>query len=355
MELKRAAAGTAILLSLLGTGCASATSGSPSSTLARVALSSGDLPTGLSRCGQSSGRYPNASSHYVDASADGEVWRAAGTAGASDAWIEIYAQNASDCAAYHTASDPVGRSGELVQNVVLDYGDPGTAHRAFMNGQFVPAEPSGFMGQQAAPLYGTVARGTGTGLGEDAYVDWGTVGTYSFSHSAWANGRYIVTLFAEKMSADAAHSAALAINARIPVASAQPTSNPGTSMPCKGTLHGGSGSISGDQLMYSGSGVPPLKIYAIQVGGGGYCYVGTASNQRTYTIVGLPPGQYKVVAYHITSQGTLKGGYTKAVPCGLAASCNDHSLIAVSVAEGQAVTGINPNDYYTPDLPPPPQ
>jgi hypothetical protein len=338
------------------TGCAlpGSTSAGGSNPLAGLALHGSDAPGGFVRCSGFSGRYPSVSASYVDGYADGAAWRAAGTGGAQDAWIEVYENGSKPCSSYRTASDPVADGSAVLQNIVQDYGDPVTAHRAYEAGQFVPAEPAGLMTGQPAPLYGTVSRGTTTGLGPDSFVDSGSVADYTFLHAAWQKGRYVVTVFAERASIDAARATAVAIDARITSAGAVPSRTAAGSTPCQGTLGQGSGSISGDQLVFPGSQVPSLKIFAVRVGGAGYCYVITSTNQRTYTIAGLPPGRYQVLAYHITAQGTVRAGYTKAVACGLTAACDDHSLVAVSVAEGQAVTGINPNDYYTQDVPPPP-
>ncbi len=63
----------------------------------------------------------------------------------------------------------------------------------------------------------------------------------------------------------------------------------------------------------------------------------------------LPPGTYHVIVYTVGGggfPGGFAGGYTKAVPCGLAVECADHSLIDVAVAGGQHVSGVDPADWY---------
>jgi hypothetical protein len=95
-----------------------------------------------------------------------------------------------------------------------------------------------------------------------------------------------------------------------------------------------------------------MYVTAFQVGTQTYRYVITNEGQQAYEIDDLAPGEYHVVAYTIGSQSFpagLAGGYTQAVPCGLSANCNDHSLIDISVAAGQSVTGINPADWYLVD------
>jgi hypothetical protein len=73
--------------------------------------------------------------------------------------------------------------------------------------------------------------------------------------------------------------------------------------------------------------------------------VTTAEGQGQYEL-SVAPGDYFVVAY--TLDGSLSAGYSQAVPCGLSASCTDHSLIPVHVDAGQTVDNIDPQDWYAP-------
>ncbi len=73
--------------------------------------------------------------------------------------------------------------------------------------------------------------------------------------------------------------------------------------------------------------------------------VTTAEGQSQFEL-SVAPGDYFVVAY--TLDGTMAAGYTQAVPCGLLASCTDHSLIPVHVDAGAAVENIDPQDWYAP-------
>lgn len=101
-------------------------------------------------------------------------------------------------------------------------------------------------------------------------------------------------------------------------------------------------------LGYPSNGIPPLIVYAFKVGEPGkYASIKTSQNQATFTIEDIETGTYTFVAYpQDTDQ--LAGGYTKAVPCGLLASCTDHSLIEVEVKAG-ANTGIEIKDWYAPE------
>ncbi len=110
------------------------------------------------------------------------------------------------------------------------------------------------------------------------------------------------------------------------------------------------GSISGN-LTYPADTMPALYVVALQVGTLTYQYVITQPGQSTYEIDNLPPGSWNIIAYTVGGGGFpagFAGGYTKAVPCGLATECADHSLIDVVVAPGQHVTDINPGDWYAP-------
>lgn len=105
------------------------------------------------------------------------------------------------------------------------------------------------------------------------------------------------------------------------------------------------GSISGT-LSYPSEFIPPLRVVAFQVNGYNYRWVDTMENQSKYQITGLAPGFYHVVAY--TMDGLFAGGYTQMVPCGLLASCTDHSLIDVEVKSGEDTPNIDPGDWYAP-------
>lgn len=105
------------------------------------------------------------------------------------------------------------------------------------------------------------------------------------------------------------------------------------------------GSIGG-LLSFPSERIPPLSVYAFSTTSSDYYYVDTVMDQGDFLISGLPPGTYYVVAY--TTDGTISGGWTQAVPCGLSAACNDHSLIPVIVVGGQITEGVQVYDWYAP-------
>jgi hypothetical protein len=106
------------------------------------------------------------------------------------------------------------------------------------------------------------------------------------------------------------------------------------------------GGIAG-QLSYPSSFIPSMMVVAFDVNSQSYQYVLTNENSSTYQIDGLAPGTYFVVAYP-SGDSSYPGGYSQAVPCGLLATCTDHSLIPVEVKSGEVTQGINPGDFYAP-------
>ncbi|MBI3379273.1 hypothetical protein HY029_00800 [Candidatus Gottesmanbacteria bacterium] len=101
-------------------------------------------------------------------------------------------------------------------------------------------------------------------------------------------------------------------------------------------------------LGYPAEGIPPLLVYAINANDKTkYNFVETAQNVSTFQLE-VDPGTYYFVAYP-KGNSKLAGGYTKAVPCGLSVSCNDHSFILVTVKAGETNTEVQVKDWYAPD------
>ena len=139
-------------------------------------------------------------------------------------------------------------------------------------------------------------------------------------------------------------------------AGGQPLLTPVAETPTAGS---GRGAISGS-LNYPADSLPPMYVTAYEVGTHNYKYVTTNAGQSTFLIDQLAAGTYHVVAYTVGGGGFpagLAGGYTKAVPCGLATECADHSLIDVSVGAGQTAAGVKVYDWNAPagTFPPAPQ
>jgi hypothetical protein len=123
----------------------------------------------------------------------------------------------------------------------------------------------------------------------------------------------------------------------------------------------GSGSIMGS-VGYPAGVLPAQTIYAITTGGSRFYTLETAFGQRTYTMLGVAPGDYfvfSITTNFLPGQASssarsqsgyrFPAGYTKAVPCGLSIACSDHTPISVHVAGGATTSGVDPVDWYGPN------
>jgi hypothetical protein len=120
----------------------------------------------------------------------------------------------------------------------------------------------------------------------------------------------------------------------LPATIAAQVETPETALP--GTIRG--------HLSYPSEFLPAQRIVAFDAATmDAVVDVTTAQGQAEYEL-SVPAGDYYVVAY--TLDGALSAGYSQAVPCGLLASCADHSLIPVHVNAGQTVDNIDPQDWY---------
>jgi hypothetical protein len=112
------------------------------------------------------------------------------------------------------------------------------------------------------------------------------------------------------------------------------------------------GTISG-LTGYPAEGNPAMTIYAVSTTDRSVYFTvdvprGTVPAKPPYTITGVRPGTYHLLAYVEDNQGPAGAAYTEYVKCGLRASCSDHSLIAVTVRAGEAVRDIEVSDWYAP-------
>ncbi len=154
----------------------------------------------------------------------------------------------------------------------------------------------------------------------------------------------------EMLTALVAASTAVNVPTEMPVIggpdSWTPTPGPGTPtaapQPKTGTVTG--------KLSYPAETIPPLRVTAFDVKTGKVKFINTEAGDNSYKLE-LSPGTYHIVAYVIPYNGfpEVAGGYTRAVPCGLAIECADHGYIEVTVVAGETVTGIDPADFYAED------
>jgi hypothetical protein len=353
----RAISLVAVVATILA-ACGPLGSSSQAVSLSDIALHSDEVPSGLKHCSALSGAYPLISHAYDHPDQDNQAWQAALAAGATDAWIEIYRgrndimrADVDQCSFWPTANSIDGViGGPSIQNVVIKYKNVESAHLSFTRGDFVPLQHLGYLGTKYTVVGGQpTAKGTATGLGVDSFTEHGTSFSCSgpscpsaftdiFYRAYWQSGLYVSTIVAGYLpTLEDGSKAAFRVDSRIPRAAE-------VTAPCTG-LSAGSGVVSGDHLQYPASGIPAMTIYAVSASNShAFCSVKTAQNQTTYSIVGIPTGTYHVLAYPLIAGPP--GGYTKYVVCGGKPGCAEHSLVNLTVKDGQTVTGINPNDYY---------
>ncbi len=97
------------------------------------------------------------------------------------------------------------------------------------------------------------------------------------------------------------------------------------------------------KVCYPSSGIPPMTAYFQQVPGGVLVTVPIAQDQSSYS-ANLPMGTYTGYAWR--PGFAIGGSYSKAVPCGLGASCTDHGLLEFGVTAGLTTANIDLCDWY---------
>ncbi len=341
------------------TACGPLGSSSQAASLADIALHPDEVPSGLKHCSALSGAYPAISRAYDHPDRDNQAWQAALAAGATDAWIEIYRgrndimrPDVDQCSFWPTANSIDGViGGPSIQNVVIKYKNVASAHLSFTRGDFVPLQHLGYLGTKVTVVGGQpTTKGTATGLGADSFAEQGKAFSCSgpscpstltdiFYRAYWQTGRYVSTIVGDYLpTLEDGAKAAFRVDSRIP----REAEN---AAPCTG-LSAGTGVISGDHLQFPSSGIPAMTIYAVSSSNPhSFCSVKTSLDQKTYSISGIPAGTYHVLAYRQTGVSE-PGGYTKYVLCGSQPPCSDHSLVNITIKDGETLTGINPNDYY---------
>ncbi|MGH2378676.1 MAG: hypothetical protein ACRDGT_09380 [Candidatus Limnocylindria bacterium] len=132
----------------------------------------------------------------------------------------------------------------------------------------------------------------------------------------------------------------------------QPTPQPTPTGQARGAITGALG--------YPSQFIPPLTVYAISVADERTFFsvdtprypLGTGATplRPSYTITGVVPGIYYVLAYRNDDDPLEErpGVYSEYVLCGGTASCTDHSLVPVTVRPGETVSRIDVTDWYYP-------
>jgi hypothetical protein len=107
----------------------------------------------------------------------------------------------------------------------------------------------------------------------------------------------------------------------------------------------GPGGAAGS-ICYPSETIPPMTAYFQDVASGEVTTLDIQDGQSSYEVA-LPPGTY--IAFAWLPGFSIGVAYTLAVPCGLQAECDNHSLIAFTVAPGDFTDGIDLCDWYGPE------
>lgn len=131
------------------------------------------------------------------------------------------------------------------------------------------------------------------------------------------------------------------------------TTFPFTREPLNATITG--------KLSYPSEFLPPMRVVLFSLTDNKAYFIDTAKGQGQFSL-NVPAGTYYLVSYlhegvagnkgqvdsYTLGGGSFAGGYTQMVPCGLSAGCEDHTLLPITVTEGQTVTA-DPGDWYAPE------
>jgi hypothetical protein len=110
------------------------------------------------------------------------------------------------------------------------------------------------------------------------------------------------------------------------------------------------GAVTG-KLCYPSEFIPEMTLFFQELDSQEITKLATAENQGSYHI-DLSPGRYVAFAY-LNSGSSFGGSYSNAVPCGLDASCSDHSPVQFDVKPGETMSAVDICDWYAPDAIPP--
>lgn len=140
---------------------------------------------------------------------------------------------------------------------------------------------------------------------------------------------------------------------------ASPSPSPAVTATTAASTPTAPGSVTG-ALAYPSEFIPPLTVYAISTTDQRVFFsvetpryplaTGATPAKPTYTITGVAPGTYYVLAYRNDDAPNKErpGVYSRFVACGSTAGCTDHSLVPVTVRAGETVREIDVTDWYYP-------
>jgi len=96
-------------------------------------------------------------------------------------------------------------------------------------------------------------------------------------------------------------------------------------------------------ICFPGSSIPPMMAYFEEIETSELFELPIAAGQTTYEI-SLDPGAY--IAYAWLEDFSRGGLYSRAVPCGLGQSCDDHAPLPFTVTREDVLTDIDICDWY---------
>ena len=107
-------------------------------------------------------------------------------------------------------------------------------------------------------------------------------------------------------------------------------------------------------LCYPSEYIPEMTIYLKDINSQAIHKLKTKENQRLFKFSDIPRGQYFIYAYTVEktsvdsngSPSKAKGGYSKAVSCGLTVKCNDHQLLPIGLKDKIFRDTVSLCDWY---------
>ena len=185
-------------------------------TVATVSVQSGDLPKGMVKCSLTGDI-----DHLISAEQSPDpttsksmttYWQDAQKAGATSAYVAIYADSNANCSTLKDPSADVSTAQyKLVVNFTVQYKDAKSAAAAFTNGKVFGFSPSEL--ETGNPK--DVLQGTQTGLTDHSIVLNTSIPPQSFYIAVWQNKTFLVILAILNVDAAASKNVALAQNSRI--------------------------------------------------------------------------------------------------------------------------------------------
>jgi hypothetical protein len=205
-------AGLALLFCSCEPGFGTASHATPSIVTAKgVVLQAGDLP-GIGKCPQSD--------DWARLMLRGEpemiptgfaAWSDLKAAGATEAWLSLYADSVPECPLLLGDAPPTGR---LVYTAVIKFKSASSAAASFISGAHTfPVAPD--FADRFAAAGGTEARGAGTGFGENSAVATISIRGVPTYVAFWQNKSFDAVVYADNLSASEATTAVNRMNARI--------------------------------------------------------------------------------------------------------------------------------------------